>query len=194
MSADQAALAHGLACDHECLMSWSPRARPQAPSPGAGKNPIPRPSPARGSTSTNRLPAPPSKSRPGARGHARPTPSSATWANQAARAPGRLRRSLQHRNDPFRRLQLRNPRTRESAPLFRWHGTHGITERRRAPANRNCGRSIWTSLLVRCDCVPDTTLLALTRNGEILEKLPGFGSADRRATCAEKSRGRTPCS
>ncbi len=102
-----------------------------------------------------------------------------------ARAPGRLRRSLQHRNDPFRRLQLRNPRTRESAPLFRWHGTHGITERRRAPANRNCGRSIWTSLLVRCDCVPDTTLLALTRNGEILEKLPGFGSADRRATCAE---------
>ncbi len=54
-------LAHGLACDHECLMSWSPRARPQAPSPGAGKNPIPRPSPARGSTSTNRLPAPPSK-------------------------------------------------------------------------------------------------------------------------------------
>ena len=87
MSADQAALAHGLACDHECLVSRSPRARPQAPSPGAGKNPIPRPSPARGSTSTNRLPAPPSKSRPGARGHARPTPSSATWANQAARAP-----------------------------------------------------------------------------------------------------------
>ncbi len=99
--------------------------------------------------------------------------------------PRRLRRSLQHRKDPFRRLQLRNPRTWESVPLSRWHGTHGITERRRAPANRNGGRRIWTSLLVRCDCVPDTTLLALTQNGEILKILPGFGSADRRATCAE---------
>ncbi len=184
MSADQAALAHGLACDHECLVSRSPRARPQAPSPGAGKNPIPRPSPARGSTSTNRLPAPPSKSRPGAKGHARATPSNATWAKRVAGPLGRLRRSLQHQNDPFRRLQSRNPRARESTPLSRWHGTHGITECRRAPANRNCGRSIWTSLLVRYDCVPDATLLALTRNGAILEKPPGFGSADRRATCA----------
>ena len=27
MSTDQAALAHGLAWDHECLVSWSPRAK-----------------------------------------------------------------------------------------------------------------------------------------------------------------------
>ncbi len=88
MSADPAALAHGLACDHECLVSWSPRAWPQASSPGTGKNPIPRPSPARGSTSTNRLPAPPSKSRPGTKGHARPTPSNATWVKRAAAPRG----------------------------------------------------------------------------------------------------------
>ena len=126
MSADQAALAHGLACDHESLVSRSPRARSQAPSPGAGKNPIPRPSPARGSTSTNRLPAPPSKSRPGAKGHARATPSNATWAKRVAGPLGRLRRSLQHQNDPFRRLQSRNPRARESTPLSRWHGTRAL--------------------------------------------------------------------
>ncbi len=183
MSADQAALAHGLACNHECLVSRSPRAEPQAPSPGAGKNPIPRPSPARGSTSANRLPAPPSKSRPAQKvthdqRHRTPL------GRSGPRPPGRLRRSLQNRKDPFSRLQPRNPRIRESAPLSRWHRTRGISERRRVPANCNCGRSIWTSLLVRCDCVPDTTPLALTRNGEILEKLPGFGSADRRATCA----------
>ncbi len=156
MSADQAALAHGLACDHECLVSWSPRARPQAPSPGTGKNPIPRPSPARGSTSTNRLPAPPSKSRPGAKGHARPTPSNATWAKRAAAPLGVFADRSSIERNLFAVFNYENPRTRESAPLSRWHGTRGIAERRRAPANRNCGRSIWTSLLVRCDCVPDT--------------------------------------